>query len=243
VSKSAAKKRIAELHDALNEHNHRYYVLDDPSLSDAEYDALFHELAALEEAHPTLLTEDSPTQRVGAAPLESFESVKHAVPMLSLGNAFSEEELAEFDKRVMDRLDAADVITYVAEPKLDGLAVSLRYEKGKFVQGATRGDGTTGENVTLNLKTIASIPLKLRGNKIPEVLEVRGEVFMSHAAFEANNKRLAKEDQKLFAAVCAKRIQKKPPNASYPFIVMRWGKSVMGLSPVRNLNCSRGCNP
>lgn len=199
MSKSAAKKRIAELHDALNEHNHRYYVLDDPSLSDAEYDALFHELAALEEAHPTLLTEDSPTQRVGAAPLESFESVKHAVPMLSLGNAFSEEELAEFDKRVMDRLDAADVITYVAEPKLDGLAVSLRYEKGKFVQGATRGDGTTGENVTLNLKTIASIPLKLRGNKIPEVLEVRGEVFMSHAAFEANNKRLAQEDQKLFA--------------------------------------------
>ncbi len=195
---SKVEKRIAELRDALNEHNHRYYVLDDPTVSDADYDQHFRELQALEEAHPEHLSEDSPTQRVGSAPLDSFDSVQHAVPMLSLGNAFSEDELADFDKRVIDRLDAAGSITYVAEPKLDGLAVSLRYEQGRFVQGATRGDGTTGENVTTNLKTIASIPLTLRGKAIPEVLEVRGEVFMSHAAFKSNNQRLEAEGQKCF---------------------------------------------
>lgn len=198
MSTAAVKKRIAELCDALNEHNHRYYVLDDPSVSDADYDLQFRELQSLEQAHPKLLSDDSPTQRVGSAPLDSFDSVQHAVPMLSLGNAFSEEELADFDKRVVDRLDAAGTITYVAEPKLDGLAVSLRYEHGKFVQGATRGDGATGENVTTNLKTIASIPLTLRGTCIPEVLEVRGEVFMSHAAFASNNERLEADGQKLF---------------------------------------------
>lgn len=198
MSTAEVKARIAALREALNEHNHRYYVLDDPSVSDAEYDQQFRKLQALEEAHPKLLTEDSPTQRVGSTPLDRFDSVQHAVPMLSLGNAFSEDELAEFDKRVIDRLDAASDITYVAEPKLDGLAVSLRYEQGKFVQGATRGDGTTGENVTTNLKTIASIPLALRGKSVPDVLEVRGEVFMSHAAFKSNNDRLKADNQKLF---------------------------------------------
>jgi len=198
VSAAEAKIRIAELRDLLNEHNHRYYVLDDPSVTDAEFDTLFRELQTLEEAYPKLLTEDSPTQRVGSTPLDQFESVTHAVPMLSLGNAFSIDELAEFDKRIINRLDSATGITYVAEPKLDGLAVSLRYENGKFVQGATRGDGTSGENVTTNLKTIASIPLVLRGKKIPEVLEVRGEVFMSHAAFKKNNERLEAAGQKLF---------------------------------------------
>lgn len=198
MSSAKIKAQVKALHDALNEHNHRYYVLDDPSVSDAEYDALFHELKSLEQDHPELLSEDSPTQRVGAAPLAQFESVVHALPMLSLGNAFSAEDLADFDRQVSERLDSSEEVTYVAEPKLDGLAVSLRYEHGNLVQGATRGDGTTGENVTTNLKTIRSIPLKLRGNKVPEVLEVRGEVFMTHAAFKANNERLEADGQKLF---------------------------------------------
>lgn len=198
VSEAKLKERLSALHDALNDHNHRYYVLDDPSVSDAQYDELFQELLALEEQHPALRTDDSPTQRVGSAPLDGFDSVVHAVPMLSLGNAFSAEDLADFDRQVTEKLDAADTIVYVAEPKLDGLAVSLRYEQGKFVQGATRGDGKSGENVTTNLKTIASIPLTLRGDTIPDVLEVRGEVYMSQAAFEQNNKRLEAEGQKLF---------------------------------------------
>ncbi len=198
MSFAKTKARVKALHKALNEHNHRYYVLDDPSVSDAQYDELFHELRNIEEEYPELLTEDSPTQRVGSAPLESFDSVVHAVPMLSLGNAFSPEDLADFDRQVIERLDSPEQITYVAEPKLDGLAVSLRYENGKFIQGATRGDGATGENVTANLKTIPSIPLNLRGKNLPEVLEVRGEVFMSHAAFKANNERLEANGQKLF---------------------------------------------
>jgi len=200
VSSAKLKARVKALTEALNDHNHRYYVLDDPSVSDAEYDELFHELRKIEEEHPDLLADDSPTQRVGSAPLDAFDSVTHAVPMLSLGNAFSAEELGDFDRRVRDKLDVddGDEIAYVAEPKLDGLAVSLRYEDGIFVQGATRGDGATGENVTINLKTIPSIPLKLRGKKIPKVLEVRGEVFMSHKAFKENNERLAAADQKLF---------------------------------------------
>jgi len=198
AGKSAPKARIQALTDALNEHNHRYHVLDDPSITDAEYDALYRELQALESEHPEFCRDDSPTQRVGAAPLEGFESVLHAVPMLSLGNAFSADDLADFDRRVRERLDAAGSITYVAEPKLDGLAVTLRYEAGRFVQGATRGDGKTGENVTANLKTIASIPLTLRGKKIPAVVEVRGEVFMSHTAFASNNQRLIDAEQKPF---------------------------------------------
>jgi len=198
VSSAKLKARVKTLHEELNEHNRRYYELDEPSISDAEYDALFHELLSLETEHPELQTDDSPTQRVGSAPLESFSSVTHAVPMLSLGNAFSAEELADFDRRVRERLDAPDDVTYIAEPKLDGLAVSLRYENGVFVQGATRGDGQTGENVTENLKTIPELPIKLSGKKVPKVLEVRGEVFMSHAAFKDNNKRLAAADQKLF---------------------------------------------
>ena len=198
VSSAELTAQVKKLRDALNEHNHRYYVLNDPSVSDAQYDELFHELKRIEEEHPEHRSENSPTQRVGAEPLSHFESVVHAVPMLSLGNAFSADDLADFDRQVSERLDASELITYVAEPKLDGLAVSLRYEKGQFVQGATRGDGATGENVTTNLKTIPSIPLSLRGNHVPDVLEVRGEVFMSHEAFEANNARLEEEGQKLF---------------------------------------------
>ncbi len=155
--------RVAELHTLLHDHSHRYHVLDNPSISDAGYDALFGELLTLEEQFPEFASLDSPTQRVGAPPLDGFQSVRHAVPMLSLGNAFSREELNEFDRRVRDRLERDELaVVYAAEPKLDGLAISLRYENGIFVQGATRGDGQSGENVTDNLRTIEMIPLKLQ---------------------------------------------------------------------------------
>jgi len=196
----AAKKRVTELVHDLHEHNHSYHVLDNPTISDAEYDGLFRELQELESTYPELIPEDSPTRRVGAPVLSSFESVTHAVPMLSLGNAFSLDELQDFDRRVRDRLELSDTdsVVYNAEPKLDGLAVSLRYENGVFVQGATRGDGTTGENVTDNLRTLATIPLKLRTRSAPSVLEVRGEVFMDDAAFKAVNAALlAAEKQPL----------------------------------------------
>jgi len=180
--------RVAELHTLLHDHAHSYHVLDNPSISDAEYDALFGELLALEEQFPELVSLDSPSQRVGARPLEGFKTVKHAVPMLSLSNAFSREELNDFDRRVRARLEREEAaVIYTAEPKLDGLAISLRYESGIFVQGATRGDGQTGENVTDNLRTIDMIPLKLRCENPPAVLEARGEVFMTHAAFESLN--------------------------------------------------------
>ncbi|MFK8079375.1 MAG: NAD-dependent DNA ligase LigA [Granulosicoccus sp.] len=187
--KPEVQSRVQQLHHVLHEHAHRYYVLDDPSISDAEYDVLFRELQDLEAAHPELLAPDSPTQRVGAQPLQGFEQVRHVVPMLSLGNAFTRDELNEFDRRVRERLEREDAqIVFMAEPKLDGLAISLRYEQGVFVQGATRGDGATGENVTENLRTIEMIPLKLRTDNPPAVFEARGEVFMSHVAFTTLNK-------------------------------------------------------
>ncbi|ASJ74874.1 NAD-dependent DNA ligase LigA [Granulosicoccus antarcticus] len=197
----APLERAAQLHTLLHDHSHRYYVLDDPSISDAEYDSLFRELQQLEEAHPELLSPDSPTQRVGSPPLEGFDTVRHAVPMLSLGNAFSREELNEFDRRVRERLECDEqLITYAAEPKLDGLAISLRYENGVFVQGATRGDGQSGENVTENLRTIEMIPLRLRSDKYPPpaVFEARGEVFMSHSAFKALNESMTEAGKPAF---------------------------------------------
>ncbi len=194
------KERIAQLGVQLNDHSYHYYVLDNPQISDAEYDSLFRELQALEEAHPDLISADSPTHRVGAPPLDDFEQVTHAVAMLSLNNAFSFDELQAFDQRVRERLEmeADQPVQYMAEPKLDGLAISLRYERGVFVQGATRGDGHTGENVTENLRTIEMIPLRLRTNNPPEVLEVRGEVFMDDASFEQANQSLIAADQKPF---------------------------------------------
>ena len=182
--------RVQQLHKLLHDYAHQYYVLDDPTVSDAEYDVLFRELQELETTHPEALTPDSPTQRVGASPLEGFEQVRHAVPMLSLNNAFTREELNEFNRRVYERLerDEDSLVQYIAEPKLDGLAISLRYENGVFVQGATRGDGQTGENVTDNLRTIEMIPLRLRTDHPPAVLEARGEVFMSQTSFAALNK-------------------------------------------------------
>lgn len=196
---SDAAVRVAKLHELLHEHAHQYYVLDQPSISDSEYDGLFRELETLEAEHPELMTADSPTQRVGAEPLSGFEQVTHAVRMLSLGNAFSDEELDDFDRRVRERLELLDdAAHYVAEPKLDGLAVSLRYENGILVQGATRGDGSTGENVTSNLKTLEMIPLKLRTSEPPPVLEARGEVFMSHDAFKQLNTTMAESGKPAF---------------------------------------------
>jgi DNA ligase (NAD+) len=192
---NAAESRILELRAELDQHNYRYHVLDEPSIPDVEYDRLFHELKALEAEHPHLVTPDSPTQRVGSAALTAFTQVRHEVPMLSLGNAFEETDMREFDRRVTEGLDlpAGDLfgggaaVQYSCEPKLDGLAVSLLYVDGALVRGATRGDGTTGEDISVNVRTVRNIPLKLHGSGWPQTLEVRGEVFMSKAGFERLN--------------------------------------------------------
>ncbi|RLA02528.1 MAG: DNA ligase, partial [Gammaproteobacteria bacterium] len=193
----SVRTRARKLHTELHEHNYRYYSRDDPLIPDAEYDQLLRELQSLEAQYPELVTSDSPTQRVGAAPLKAFGEVRHAVRMLSLDNAFSDDELHDFDRRVCGRLET-DQVEYAAEPKLDGLAISLLYQEGKLVRAATRGDGVTGEDVTQNVRTLASVPLKLSGRSIPSVLEVRGEVYISHAGFEALNQQAADEGQKLF---------------------------------------------
>jgi len=185
MTQAPASARIAELRRRLDDANHRYYVLDDPDLPDAEYDRLLRELEALEEAHPKLRDPNSPTARVGASPSGKFAPVRHAVPMLSLGNAFSDDEVRDFVARIEKETGDADP-AFSVEPKLDGLAISLRYEGGEFVRGATRGDGATGEDVTANLRTVRTIPLRLRGDA-PAVVEVRGEVYMPKAAFERYN--------------------------------------------------------
>jgi DNA ligase (NAD+) len=190
--------RAAELREVLDRYNYRYHALDDPEVPDAEYDRLMSELRALELEHPDLLVADSPTQRVGAAPVAAFGAVKHRVAMLSLDNAFSEEEVRDFDRRIHERLGTSDPIRYSAEPKLDGLAISARYEKGLFVQGATRGDGETGEDITQNLKTIKALPLRIRGGNAPRVLEVRGEVFMPLAGFKRFNQEAIARGEKAF---------------------------------------------
>ena len=187
-AKRAAAKRAGELRELLDRYNYRYHALDDPEVSDAEYDRLLIELRDIETRFPELTTPDSPTQRVGSTPLAAFGSVRHRVPMLSLDNAFSEEEVRDFDRRVRERVAPQSVVRYSAEPKLDGLAISARYESGTFVQGATRGDGETGEDITQNLRTIKALPLTLRGSHLPRVIEVRGEVFMPLAGFERFNR-------------------------------------------------------
>lgn len=192
------ESKLADLRQQLNEYSYRYHVLDDPLVPDAEYDRLFHELVELEHEYPELVTRDSPTQRVGEQPLSEFPEVTHELPMLSLDNAFSDEDLESFDKRVRDRLELAQV-HYTAEVKLDGLAVSLLYRDGKLVRAATRGDGTTGEDVTSNIRTIKSIPLALRTTGFPARLEVRGEVFMSKSGFEELNNRQRAQEEKIFA--------------------------------------------
>lgn len=206
--------RAEELRNVLTEHNYRYYVLDDPKVPDAEYDRLFRELQDLEAEYPEIVTPDSPTRRVGAQGETTFEEVVHRIPMLSLDNAFSEEELRDFDRRVRDRLKTTDEVEYVCEPKLDGLAVSLHYESGILTRAATRGDGYTGEDITANIRTIPSVPLKLRGKSVPELVEVRGEVYMPRQGFEALNKRLADRGEKTFVnprnAAAGSLRQKKP---------------------------------
>ena len=200
VSKATLDK-LGSLRDQIRHHNYRYHVLDDPEVPDAEYDRLMRELQAIEQAHPTLVRPDSPTQRVGDKPISAFGTVRHELPMLSLDNAFTEEELRDFHRRVMDRLeleDGGDSFLYSAEPKLDGAAVSLLYEDGRLIRGATRGDGTTGEDITHNVRTIDSVPLRLRGSGFPRVLEVRGEVFMPKAGFEAYNRKAENLGEKTF---------------------------------------------
>ncbi len=192
-----AARRHADLVARIREANHRYYVLDDPELPDIDYDHLMRELEALEAAEPELVTPDSPTQRIGDAPSSRFASVAHAVPMLSLANAFTDEEVAEFVARIAKETGDADPV-FSVEPKLDGLAISLRFESGIFVRGATRGDGSTGEDVTANLRTVKSVPLRLRGDA-PPVLEVRGEVVMLKAAFDRYNAWALQHGQKTLA--------------------------------------------
>lgn len=199
-SDSQALDEITQLRAALDEANYRYYVLDDPTLTDADYDRKLQRLQQLESQYPALITSDSPTQRVGAAPADGFPSVAHAIPMLSLDNAFSREDIHAFAERVAERLEcSADEVEFTCEPKLDGAAVSLVYEQGALVSGATRGDGRTGEGITSNLRTLRSVPLKLMGKNVPELLEVRGEVIMRHEGFEALNERARKEGSKVFA--------------------------------------------
>ncbi len=236
------QKRVEELRQQINYHNYRYYVLDDPEIPDSEYDRLMRELQELEAKYPELITPDSPTQRVGAEPLEAFGEVRHKVPMLSLANAFSDEELREFDARVCKLLGTDKPIDYAAEPKLDGLAVSLRYEAGVLVQGATRGDGYRGEDVTANVRTIDSIPLRLLGNRWPKVLEVRGEVFMPKSGFEELNRRARKKGEKTFANprnAAAGSLRQLDPRvtASRPlaFFAYGWGElSVKQLAPTHS---------
>ncbi|MFC0711135.1 NAD-dependent DNA ligase LigA [Azorhizophilus paspali] len=195
-----AAERIARLRREIDEHNYRYYVLDMPSVPDAEYDRLFNELKALEAEHPELVTPESPTQRVGGEALAAFGQVRHELPMLSLGNAFVEEDLLDFDRNVCKGLDRGiEALEYSCEPKLDGLAVSLLYEDGQLVRGATRGDGSTGEDITANVRTVRNIPLRLHGQGWPAVLEVRGEIYMPRAGFEALNARAIESGGKTFA--------------------------------------------
>ncbi|WP_163833177.1 NAD-dependent DNA ligase LigA [Spartinivicinus ruber] len=195
---NAVKQQVEQLRNTINEHNYHYYVKDDPIVSDVEYDRLLRELQRLEHQYPELITPTSPTQRVGAAPLAGFSEVVHELPMLSLDNAFDEQELKDFERRIQERLKTDQSIEYTCEPKLDGIAVSLLYEKGMLVRAATRGDGYTGEDITLNIRTIPSIPLQLMGDQIPPRIEVRGEVYMPKAGFEALNTKAAEKGEKTF---------------------------------------------
>lgn len=196
-------KRIEVLREQLNNYSYQYYVLDSPTVPDAEYDRLFRELQSLEADYPETITSDSPTQKVGAPALSSFTQVTHERPMLSLDNAMNEVELIDFERKVKDRLKGrinnSEALEFACEPKLDGLAVSILYEQGQLVQAATRGDGTTGENITLNVRTIKNVPLSLRGNDYPQRLEVRGEIYIPKAGFEKLNADARKNDGKVFA--------------------------------------------
>lgn len=196
-----ASERIENIRTEINDHNYRYYVLDEPIISDSEYDNLLRELESLENEHPELITKDSPTQRIGSTPLSEFGQIQHTIPMQSLANAMNDEELVAFDTRVKKLLNTDSDITYIAEPKLDGIGVELVYVDGLFSHGSTRGDGVTGEDITQNLKTIKGIPLKLREGKnpIPDLLEIRGEVYISKTDFSQMNKEQEQQNSKIFA--------------------------------------------
>ncbi|MBU6952935.1 NAD-dependent DNA ligase LigA [Hahella sp. HN01] len=197
---AAIQEELNTLRETINDHNYRYYTLDDPSIPDAEYDRLMRRLREIEAEFPQTITPDSPTQRVGAAPADGFETVSHRLPMLSLDNAFEEQDLLDFDRRVRERLKEAEDarIDYCCEPKLDGIAISLLYRDGYLVRGVTRGDGSAGEDITANVKTVKNIPLKLRGEGYPAELEVRGEIYLPKAAFDAINKDAAAKGEKTF---------------------------------------------
>lgn len=199
ITSEQAQQQIIELRDVLQQHNHNYYVLDAPVVPDAEYDRLMRTLEVLEQDWPEFQSDDSPTQKVGAPALEAFEEVQHEQPMLSLNNAMDRDEFEAFDKRCQERLNTTAAIEYACEPKLDGLAISLLYESGKLVRAATRGDGQTGENVTANVRTIRNVPLTLRGSGYPERLEIRGEVYMPLAGFDAYNEKAREAGNKVFA--------------------------------------------
>ncbi|MEA1082217.1 NAD-dependent DNA ligase LigA [Marinobacter qingdaonensis] len=224
-------QRVADLRSAIEDHNYRYYVLDDPRIPDAEYDRLFRELQQLESEFPELASDESPTRRVGSSVETSFAEVVHRIPMLSLDNAFSEDELRDFDRRVRERLGTEDGVEYVCEPKLDGLAVSLHYEHGLLIRAATRGDGYAGEDITANIRTIPSIPLKLRGEQVPELVEVRGEVYMPKAGFEKLNQKLANQGEKTFvnprnAAAGSLRQKKSTVTAKRPLEMCAYSVAV-----------------
>ena len=201
TARDLAEKEVLELRRQIQKHNYQYHVLDNPLISDAEYDRLFRRLVELEKAHPEMASADSPTQKVGAPPLEKFHTVQHTVAMLSLNNANDREELAEFEERIQRFLKHSETIEYTVEPKIDGVAVELVYVGGQFTVGSTRGDGVNGEDITFNLKTIRSIPLTLRANarELPQRLEVRGEVFLSRAAFQNMNREREEEGEPVFA--------------------------------------------
>ncbi len=224
---TAAASRAAELRREIEAHDHRYYVLDDPTVGDDAYDALLNELRALEVEHPDLQTRDSPTQRVGGKPLEGFAEVEHAEAMLSLANARSADELRAWETRLdnaLERLDIGDAeLRYVTEPKIDGLAISLTYEEGRLVTGATRGDGRVGEDVTQNLRTIGAIPLRIAN--APELIEVRGEVYLPKAAFAGLNEERAAAGEPTFA---------NPRNSAAGSIrqVWDWIMMAVGAAPI-----------
>src|ERR1043166_8587966 len=195
---SQAKSRHSQLIEEIHRHDYAYYVLAQPTISDQDYDRLYHELIELETNFPELVTSDSPTQRVGGQPLKEFKPVRHLQPMTSLDNTYSQEELREFVNRVQ-RLLANEKLDWVVEPKIDGVAINLRYKKGAFTCGATRGDGTTGDDITANLRTIRSIPARLRGKDAPELLEVRGEVYLTKTGFEKLNAERKAKGEETFA--------------------------------------------
>ncbi len=223
-----ARQRAGELRQEINYHNYRYYVLDQPVISDAQYDKLLRELQQLESDHPELITPDSPTQRVGAAPLSAFGEVPHKVPMTSMDNAFDDEEAREWDQRVRKGLETEAAVDYTAEPKFDGTSVSLRYEKGVLTQAGTRGDGETGEDVTANVRTIKTVPLHLQGKGWPSVVEVRGEVVIPKKDFERLNAEQLKQGGKIFANprnAAAGSLRQLDPRitASRPLSFFPWG--------------------